>query len=189
MRTVLPGCPQQPCPSLPLRDATGRWGLRNVTGHTAENQRNGHNKRPELLDILTRCWFLAHNKVDSPRARHSEGTTRRLLVPLTCVDFCSSVFCGCCGGSQTKWRKQLSGASPPAQTHPALQHPPGWAHSPDCESLEKCHFPCHCLAPLERDKGERAQRLHPSRAPHRRSDPQKQHTGKQRQAEPYGTRR
>lgn len=73
---------------------------------------------------------------------------RRWSLPLTCVGFYSFVFYGCCGGSLRKW-KQPSGVSLPAQIRPDPQGPPGWAHFPDCGSLEKYRFPSHFLAPLE----------------------------------------
>lgn len=70
-------------------------------------------------------------------------------LPLTCVGFYSFVFYGCCDGSLRKQKQQPSEASLPAQIRPDPQGPPGWAHSPDCGSLEKYHFPSHFLAPLE----------------------------------------
>lgn len=70
-------------------------------------------------------------------------------LPLTCAGFYSFAFYGCCDDSLWRWKKQPSEVSLPAQIHPDPRGPPGWAHFPDCGSLEKCHFPSHFLAPLE----------------------------------------
>lgn len=87
----------------------------------------------------------------SPRQPSPAQQVRTLggTLPLTCAGFYSSAFCGCCGGSLRRWKRQLSEASLPERSRPGLQGPPAQARFPDCGSLGKYRFPSHFLVPLE----------------------------------------